>query len=125
MKLTIYAGKVFSADFTVVSNDGITPEDLAIGDTAVFTLSTNGSNPRQIICDHAMTLIDVPNGLFNLTLTVDETEGLTQDIGFQEDRYKPLSNYIGYIDFKLASGDRQAMVDMFVKEVGEPCPVAP
>ena len=70
-------------------------------------------------------LQDADNGVFNLTLTSTQTEALEQDIGFKEDRYPTLSNYTGFMDFILVSGNRQATFDAFVREVGTPCPTAP
>ena len=118
MKLEIYAGREFSADFTVTSADGVTGEQLDPTDTAAFTLSSNGVSPVCVIDSHAMTPIDEANGIFNLTLTSLQTADLKQDIGFKEDRYSTVSNYTGFMDFTLVSGDRQASVPIFVKEVG-------
>ena len=116
-KLEIHSGKPFSADFTVVSSDGVTGEVLDPADTATFDIVTNGNTPTCILSNIPMTIIDAPNGVFNLTLTEAETTLLSQDIGFREDRYPTLSNYLGYMSFVLVSGDRAATVDVFVKEV--------
>ena len=118
MRLTIYAGKAFSADFTVVSTDGITPLVLDPNDTAVFSLSTNGVTPTIVLQDIALVIIDAANGLFSLTLSAEDTASLKQDIGAKEDKYSLLSNYLGLIDFSLVAGDRQASMDMYVREVG-------
>ena len=117
-KLEIYAGKEFSADFTVVSADGVTGVELVAGDTATFTLSTSGAAPACVIEGHSMTIVDAINGVFNLTLTPLQTSTLKQDVGFKEDRYSTISNYTGFLDFVLTSGNRQATIDMYVKEVG-------
>jgi hypothetical protein len=124
MKLEIYTGREFSADFTVVSDDGVTGIVLDPSDSATLTISSNGYNPQVILNEVAMTIVDADNGLFNITLTPEQTELLDQKIGFEEDQYNTLSNYSGFIDFKLASGNRQAAIDLYVKGVGIWNPVA-
>ena len=121
-KLTIYAGKEFSADFTVVSDDGVTGIILEDSDTGTFDLLSNGNNPTCVIGGIPMTITDKDNGVFNLTLTADQTSVLSQDICFKEDKYATLSNYKGMLDFKLAAGDRQATIDIYVEETPT-CPV--
>ena len=121
-KFEIFAGRAFSADFTVVSSDGITGEVLDPTDTATFTLQTSGVNPVCTLDAIPMTVVDADNGLFNLTLTAEQTATLSQDIGFKEDKYPTLSNYTGFMDFILVSGNRQATIDVYVKEVAV-CPV--
>ncbi len=124
MKLEIHSGKPFSADFTVVSSDGVTGEQLDPSDTATFELVTNGANPTCILSNIAMTIVDAPNGTFNLSLTAEQTILLDQDIAFKEDKYPTLSNYLGYISFTLVSGDRAATVDVYVRSIPS-CPVTP
>ena len=123
-KFEIHAGREFSSDFTVVSSDGVTGEILDPLDTATFSLVTSGEDPTCVLDKIAMTIIDAPNGVFNLSLTAEQTAGLSQDIGFQEDRYPTISNYLGYLDFTLVSGNRQATIDVFVKAVPA-CPAIP
>ncbi len=122
MRLIVYAGREFKADFTVCSDDGVTPEVLDPTDTATFTVQTSGVNPECILSDIPMVIIDADNGLFELTLAADQTALLNQYVGFQEDNYSPIGNHDGLIDFQLASGNRQAMVTLYVKEVAV-CPV--
>ncbi len=117
MNLIIYAGKAFAADFTVVSDDGVTGEQLDPSDTGIFDIVTSGPNPTCVLSGIAMTIIDADNGVFELTLTADETALLSQNVGFKEDKYSPLSNYLGFMNFTLVSGDRQATVDIYVKEI--------
>jgi len=64
-----------------------------------------------------MTLIDADNGLFELSLTSEQTVLFKQYVGFQEDNYLPIGNHEGYLDFILESGNRQAMIGISVKEV--------
>ena len=121
-KFIIYAGREFKSDFTVVSSDGTTPEQLSDLDTATITISTSGENPECIIDKKDLVLIDKDNGLFELTLDVSETLLLKQNLGFQEDDYSPIGNYNGFLDFILKSGNRQAMITISVQEVGS-CPI--
>jgi hypothetical protein len=119
MKMIIYAGKEFSTDFTVVSSDGVTGEVLDPStDTGTMTISTNSKSPTCIMNNIPMTIVDAANGVFNVTIPASETAKLVQDVGFKEDRFAPLSNYVGFLEFNLASGKRSAMIDLFVKEVG-------
>ncbi len=117
MKLIVYAGREFKADFTVVSDDGVTGEVLDASDTATFSAQTSGVSPVSILKDVPMTLIDADNGLFELNLTTVQTELFHQYLGFQEDCFSPICNHTGYIDFTLVSGDRQATVSIAVKEI--------
>ena len=117
MKLIVYAGREFKADFTVVSADGVTGEVLDPTDTATFSAQTSGPNPESILKDVPMTLIDADNGLFELNLTTAQTSVFKQYIGFQEDCFNPICNHTGYLDFILVSGDRQATVSIAVKEI--------
>jgi len=117
MKFIIYAGRDFKADFTVVSGDGTTPEVLDPADTATFSAQTSGDNPVAILTDIPMTLIDADNGMFELTLTAAQTSEFKQYLGFQEDGYGTIGNNTGYLDFTLVSGDRQATINIGVKEV--------
>lgn len=116
MKIEIFSGKSFSADFTVVSDDGVTGEELSDTDTASITIMSNGTNSECIHEGLPLTIVDKSNGVFNLTMTAAQTNLLHQDVGFKEDRYPTLSNYSGYLDFNLASGNRQAMVSIFVRD---------
>ena len=116
-KFIIYSGREFKSDFTVVSDDGLTPEELDAADTATITISTNGLDPTCVLSDIPMVMIDAANGLFELTLTVEQTTLLKQDLGFKEDKFASLDNYTGYLDFTLVSGNRQATIDISVKEV--------
>ena len=118
MKLEIYAGRTFSADFVVVSDDGVTGEILVAGDSGTFTLSTNGLAPECVIANAPLTIVDAANGVFNLFLSADQTKDLTQVVGFQEDKYNTISNYTGFLDFDLAAGARQAKCDIYVRTVG-------
>jgi len=117
MRLILYAGKAFTADFTVVSDDGVTAEVLDPSDTATFSAQTSGVNPESILSNIPMTLIDADNGLFELSLTALQTSEFKQYVGFQEDNYNPIGNHDGYLDFTLVSGDRQATVTISVKEI--------
>ncbi len=117
MRLILYAGRDFKADFTVVSSDGVTAEVLDASDTATFSAQTAGVEPVSILSDIPMTLIDADNGLFELNLTADQTILFEQYVGFQEDQYKPIGNHDGYVDFQLVSGNRQATVTISVKKI--------
>ena len=117
MKLEIHAGREFSADFSVVSADGLTGEELDPTDTGTFSLVTSGSNPTCVLDLIPMTIVDADNGVFNLALTAEQTSLLAQDVAFKEDRYPTLSNYLGYLDFILVSGNKQATIDVFVREI--------
>ena len=117
MNLIIYAGREFKADFTIVSSDGITAEVLDPSDTATFSAQTSGANPESIVKDIPMTLIDADNGLFELSLTAEQTESFKQYVGFQEDCFLPICNHTGYLDFILVSGNQQSTVSISVKEI--------
>jgi hypothetical protein len=121
MKLEIYTGREFSCDFTIVSDDGITPEILDPTDTGTFTLSTQGTKPTILLSNIPLTLVNMDNGSFNLLLTAEQTCDLEFKVGFEEDRYPTLSTHVGLLDFTLVSGNRQATVDIFVKGINS-CP---
>ncbi len=112
----IYSGQDFKADFTVVSSDGVTGEQLSAGDTGTFSVIVSGPNPSCVISAVPMTVIDADNGVFELSLTAEQTSLLDQYVGFREDGFKSIGNYNGFLDFKLASGDRQAMITVYVQE---------
>ena len=118
MKLEIIKGLEYNADFTVVSDDGLTPQVLDPTDTATFSLSTKGHDSECVLSNVSMTLKDEDTGLFSLTLTPEQTALLNTEIGFAEDKYPTRSNYNGSLDFKLTSGNRTASVDMYVKDIG-------
>lgn len=116
MKLEIIIGTNFSADFTLVSKDGVTGVELQPSDTATFTLTTNGYTNTEILSDIPLTIVDAANGIFNLTLTDEQTALLEQKIGFEEDHYYSRSNYNGRLDFNTAElGQTQAVLNVFVK----------
>ena len=120
MKFEILAGLPFTADIAV--NDGQLNQVLDPGDTATFQVNTVGSNPKCIIPPVAMTIKDADNGLFTLVLTAEQTTLLKGLVAFQEDRFPTLQSHIGIFAFTLVSGNRQATVPIFVKEVVE-CPL--
>ena len=122
MKLKLYTNKEFSADFTVVSDDGVTGLVLDPTDTATFTVSSAGPNPTCVIQPVNMTIVDADNGLWNVTIPAADTAGLVQEIGGQEDSFNPLNTYTGFLDFTLVSGNRQATCPLFIIETGL-CPV--
>ena len=117
MKFEIIIGKTYTADFQVVSDDGMTPEELAPTDTATFTLSTAGAVNETIIDAHPMTLTDAANGKFEVSLSEAQTALLTQSVGFAEDRYPTFATYIGLVDFTLVSGNRYATIDVFARGI--------
>ena len=116
-KFIIYSGKEWKHKFKVVSDDGITPEQLDPNDTATITISKSGAVPECVLADVPMVLLDAQNGLFEVQLTVAQTSLLKQFVGFQEDGYPPIGNYDGVLDFTLVSGNRQADITIGVKEV--------
>ena len=119
-KLEIISGLAFDADFTILSSDGLTPEVLNPADTARFSVYSAGDDTSCVITNVAMTIADAANGLFNLQLTAEQTKLLSQYIGFREDRYSTIGNYMGVIDATLVSGNRTATIPVFVKEIS--CP---
>jgi len=116
-QFVIYAGKAFSNDFEIVSSDGLTPEVLDPSDTGTITIQTSGPNPECILDAIPMTLIDTDNGLFEMSLTAEQTALLSQYVGFKEDGFKPIGNYEGLLDFTLVSGNKQAMITISVKSI--------
>lgn len=119
MKLEIIKGKPWNADFTVVSDDGVTPEVLDTNtDSGTFTVSTVGDNPTIVIESSPLTIVDVDNGKFNAELTGSQTALLDAKVGFAEDKYNSISNYIGILDLTLAAGNRHATVPLYVKDIG-------
>ena len=121
MKLEVIVGQEFTADFTVISDDGVTGEILDPSDTATFTVSTSGISPVCTIPPVDMTIVDADNGLFSVTLTKEQTSLLVQEVGFAEDDYPTQSNYIALLDFTLVSGNRPATMPLYVREIGLPC----
>ncbi len=117
MRLVIYAGQLFSADFTVVSGDGVTGETLLPGDTGTFSVIKSGLDAECVIGPVSMTIIEYDNGLFNVELSIEQTSLLTTVLGGEEDQFSSISNYNGYLNFTLEAGDRQATVPIYVEEV--------
>ena len=115
-RFIIYAGQENVNDFIVVSDDGATPLVLDPSDTATISIYTSGLSPSCILGNVPLALIDADNGLFELTLTAEQTSLLKQDIGFKEDKYSALSNYRGQLRFVLVSGNKQAKIDIYVEE---------
>ena len=120
-KYIIYAGRAWKHNFRVVSDDGVTAEVLDPTDTATLTISTAGATPTCILSNIPMTLLDATNGLFEASLTAEQTVLLKQKVGFQEDGYSAIGNYDGYMEFTLVSGNRQASIIIGVQEI----PVCP
>ena len=119
MRFTIYAGSPSSDDFTVISSNGITGQLLTPGDTATAKIITKDTFPVCILDNLPLTIIDLDNGVFNLSLTAEQTVLLEPKIGLEEDGYNPRASHELYLDFNLASGFRQAVVDVHVKKVPE------
>ena len=132
MKLTIYAGQIFSTDFIVVSDDGVTGEGLGNGSTGEFSVHSTGANPECILGPISMSIVDPTNGTFNIELSADQTSVLSAVIGGEEDHFSPISNYIGFLSFQIASlplpassgtrvqaapVTRQATVPLYIQEV--------
>ncbi len=115
----IYAGRKFQADFTVVSDDGVTGEQLDPSDTATMSINTVGEDPVCVIAEVPMVIVDLDNGVFELTLTAEQTALLNQCVGFKEDNFAPMGNYTGFMEFNLVSGYRQAHITVEVIEA--PC----
>ena len=124
MKLEIISGIEFNADFTVISSDGVTGEVLSVGDTGTISLSTTGITPACVLGPIDLTITDADNGLFSVILTAEQTVLLEQEVGFAEDNYPTISGYKALLDFILVSGNRSAIVDVYVRKVGT-CPVTP
>ncbi len=122
MKLKIYAGRVFTSTFTVVSDDGVTGVVLDPADTATFSIDSAGPSPVCMLAPVAMTIVDADNGMFEVSLTAEQTSELTQELGGQEDGYSPLNTYTAFLDFTLVSGNRQAKCALYVVETAV-CPV--
>lgn len=119
MKIEIISGKDFTADFTVISSDGLTGEVLDPSDTATISIHTSGSNATCIISPISMVIKDAANGLFTVTIPAIETSKLISQIGFAEDNYPTQGNYKAILSFLLISGNRDAVVPVFVIGVGE------
>ena len=117
MRFIIYAGRPSSDDFTVIATDGITGELLSPGDTATATIYTKGEESMCILASLPLNIIDMSNGRFNLTLAPEQTSLLEGTVGFKEDGYQPLATHEMLLDFNLATGHRQAIVDVYVKRV--------
>ncbi len=116
MKLEIIIGTNFSADFILVSSDGVTGVELQPGDTATFTLTTSGNTNTEVLSNIPLTIVDAINGTFNLALTVEQTALLDQKLGFEEDHYYSRSGYNGRLDFNTVElGQTQAVLNVFVK----------
>lgn len=118
MKLEIIKGKDWTADFTVVSDNGLTAQVLDLSDTATISIATTGNNPSVVISNVSMTIQDKDNGRFTVTVPAAQTSLLSSSIGFKEDKYPTVANYVGILDFNLVSGDRTATVDLFVRDIG-------
>jgi len=121
-KFIIYAGRDYTADFTLVSNDGTTPQKLNTIDTGTITIFSSGPEGECILSNISLNLTDKDNGLFTVFLTAEQTAKLAQKLGFEEDSYSPIGNYEGFLDFNLVSGNRQALIQINVKEVPS-CPI--
>jgi len=124
MKVEIFAGLDWSGDFTILSDDGLTPVILSDSDTGTLMVQTNGSDVECVIQPVSMTIVDADNGLFNASLSSEQTSLLKQEIGFAEDGYPSMGNYSGVLNFILESGNRQDVFTIHVKEVSS-CPVIP
>jgi len=123
-KMEIYAGLPWSSDITIISDDGLTGEQLDPADTGTFMIQTAGISPQCVIEPTAMTIVDADNGIMNITLTAEQTALLEQDVGFAEDLHPTQSLYKGIMSFTLVSGNRDAMADIYVRETAV-CPVNP
>ncbi len=115
-KFTIYAGRAFKADFTIISSDGSTGEPIVTGDAVLFSIITSGETPTCVLDGIPMVPQDTENGVWTLSLTDTQTSELKQYLGWQEDGFNPISNYMGFLDMSLSVGDRQATVDVSVVE---------
>ena len=116
--MNIIAGLPFSNLFTIVSEDGMTGEVLSSTDTGVMSISTVGLTPECVIQNMSMTIDDADNGVFKLDMTAQQTSLLVPEVGFAEDGYKGMTNYVGTMEFTLASGNRVAEVPISVSGSG-------
>lgn len=116
------AGLPYSFDVTILSDNGMTGEQLSGSDTGYFQVNSIGNDSECVISPIAMTIQDADNGIFACTITAENTALLTQELGGQEDGYPTLNTYLGIMEFSLASGPRGDTVPVFVREVAS-CPV--
>jgi len=121
-KMEIYSNREWSSDITIISDDGVTGVELDPSDSGTFMVQSSGISPVCIIEPVAMSIIDAPNGIMNITLTAEQTALLEQDVGFAEDRYPTQNTYLGVMTFTLVSGNREATAPLYVRETAI-CPV--
>ena len=119
--MEIYSGLPWNSDIAIVSDDGLTGEQLDPADTGTFMIQTAGVSPQCVIEPTAMTIVDADNGIMNITLTAAQTALLSQDVAFAEDHFPSQSLYKAIVSFTLVSGNRDAMSDIYVRETAV-CP---
>ena len=118
-EMIIYAGRQFIADIIITSDDGATGVVLLPTDTGTITVTSSGPSGKCVIDKYPLTILDEANGIFTLDLPATETKKLTSYYGFKEDRYSTIGGYNGIMEFTLATGNRQALVNIDVIEVPE------
>jgi len=126
MKVEIIRGQPYTAKFVIKENGSGLPLPLDPSDQGTFTISEEGTTPVVVIDDAPMTITDPENGEFTLELTSEQTCKLAGSVGFQEDRFPSMPKYTGVAKFNtVGQGYMQAVVPVFVRDIGEDCAEQP
>lgn len=121
MELTIYKNRPFSADFVVISNDGVTPEALAPTDSATVDVIREDDVSKTVLSGVPLVILNdanAINGTFTLTLTAEQTNLLEVEKMLREDRFEGLANHTLYLVFNVGGTPRYARVAVKVQDSG-------
>lgn len=102
-RFEITEGKKFNTTFVIKENGTTTAKELVGDETGEFVLSTIGNTPTKVLTK-SLTLGDLLNGEFKLSLSETETSGLDYEIGFKEDGAKFKATYRANLSFYNGDG---------------------
>lgn len=110
-RFEITEGKPFNTTFVIKENGTTTPIELSGSETGEFVLSTIGEVPQKVLTK-SLTLGELLNGEFKLSLTSDDTTGLNYEVGFKEDGANFKATYRANISFFKGNGEVLAIAQI-------------
>lgn len=102
-RFEIIEGKPFNTAFIIKANGTTTAVELVGDETGEFVLSTIEDNPTKVLTK-SLTVGDILNGEFLLSLSDTDTQGLSYEVGFKEDGAKFKATYRANLSFYNADG---------------------
>lgn len=113
-RFEITESKPFNTTFVVKDNGTTLAKELVGDETGEFVLSTIDEAPTKVLTK-ALSLGNLLNGEFKLSLTDVETTGLDYEVGFKEDGAKFKATYRANVSFY--NGDGSLLAEAQIPQV--------